>query len=141
MICCAAACLVSRSMHWSTLPPRSVAEFTWSWSRLDVTASSRLRFERSTRGLIATCSNGANAARLLVRRQALEYQRKNRGGRYRPADFLLHFRIQRWRKDSRKSAQIAELIGSPTRARTWDLRINSPSMQTLNSCQQSSAYM
>ena len=53
----------------------------------DVTASCRLRFERSTRGLIATCSNGANAARLLVRRQALEYQRKICGGRYRPADF------------------------------------------------------
>jgi hypothetical protein len=81
------------------------------------------------------------AARLLVRRQALEYQRKNRGGRYRPADFLLHFRIQRWRKDSRKSGQIPDLIGSPTRARTWDLRINSASIAMSEQAKYSITYV
>src|SRR5438445_4281247 len=46
MICCAAACLASHSMHWSTLPRRSVAEFTWRSSPSDLIASCRLRFER-----------------------------------------------------------------------------------------------
>lgn len=61
------------------------------WSRSNVTASCRRRFERSTRGLIATCSNGANASQLLARRQTLEYQRKIRDGRYRPANFCYIF--------------------------------------------------
>ena len=38
MICYAAACLGSHSIHWSTLPPRSAAEFTWGWSPSDLVA-------------------------------------------------------------------------------------------------------
>jgi hypothetical protein len=49
---CAAACLGSHSMHWSTLPPRSAGEFTWRWSPSDLIACCQLRFERPTRGFI-----------------------------------------------------------------------------------------
>ncbi len=50
---------------------------------------------------------------------------------YRPADFL-DFDPRKSKKPPRRVAKCKNSFGSPTRARTWDLRINSPLLYQLS---------